>query len=405
MGVFFGCNPAIEKPLDPISMIEAPRFYHKIEYGMLVNNLFNERHKVKKKQQFADLLKGYFVSPKAWMQLNSISKKQFDFKRVVAGRPYSLFIRPDSVCSLQALVYERSLAEYVVFHFGDSLRLEHCTKEIVTSEKSISGVIENNLSEVINAQGISHELTNKLVDILGWQIDFYRLQQGDHFKIAFQEKSVDGKAFGIGEILAIYFNQSGKEIWAVPFDQGEGADYFDLSGNSIRRAFLKYPIEFTHISSRYSLNRFHPVLKVNRPHFGTDLAAASGTPIRSVGDGVIVEAGYNSGSGNYVKVKHNGTYTTGYLHMSRIGAGIRPGATVKQAQVIGFVGSTGWATGPHLCYRFWKNGVQVDALKVVIPPAKPVRKESLMNFECAMIESVKKINAMSNQNQNVVAIR
>jgi murein DD-endopeptidase MepM/ murein hydrolase activator NlpD len=341
-------------------------------YGILANNLFTESHRVTRNQQFADLLQGYKISSRAWQDLNSVSRNLFDFRKVRVGQPYSLFIQPDSVCSLKTLVYEMNQTDFVLFHFEDSLRIEYCSKEVHVEDRTVTGVIESTLSEAISDQGISHTLTNKLVDIMGWQIDFYRLQKKDSFKIVYQQSTVDGTPVNIENIIGIYFYHAARDYWAVPFDQGEGIDYFDLKGNSIRRAFLKYPIEFTHISSRYSLNRFHPVLKVNRPHLGTDLSAATGTPIRSVGDGTIVEAGYNGGSGNYVKVRHNGTYTTGYLHMSKIGQGIRSGVSVKQGQVIGYVGSTGWATGPHLCYRFWKNGIQVVGLKVEIPPAIPV---------------------------------
>ncbi len=400
-----GCTKSNE-PTDQSDEVKSTESFNpQIQYGILVNNLFIEHYQVKKNQQFADLLHGNKVSQAAWMQLNTLPRKQFDFRRVVAGKPYTLLLRPDSVCSLKALVYEMSMEDYVIFHFSDSLRLEFCQKEITTAERTVSGVIENNLSETISRLGISHVLTNRVVDILGWQIDFYRLQKGDELKIVYEEKLVDGKAFAIGAISGIYFKHADKDYWALPFDQGEGTDYFDRAGNSIRRALLKYPIEFTHISSRYSMNRFHPVLKENRPHLGTDLSAAMGTPIRSVGEGTIVEAGYNAGNGNYVKVRHNATYSTGYLHMSRISNGIRVGVLVSQAQVIGFVGSTGWATGPHLCYRFWKNGVQVDALRVVIPPAKPVKKEMLANYECAITETVNKINNISKPSQSVVASR
>lgn len=403
--LLLSCAPP-NKPTEPIIIQTVlPVFNPEVQYSMLVNNLFTEQHRVKRNQQFADLLHGYKISQPSWQQLNSLTKKQFDFRKVVAGNPYALFIRPDSACSLQALVYEMNPVEYVIFHFNDSLRLEFCQKEVTITEKIVAGIIENNLSETISSQGISHDLTNRFVDILGWQIDFYHLQKGDHFKIVYQEKSVEGKPMGIASIAGIYFRHLDKDFWAVPFDQGEGTDYFDLSGQSIRRAFLKYPIEFTHISSRYTLKRFHPVLKVNRPHFGTDLAAATGTPIRSVGDGVVVQAGYNGGSGNFVKIRHNNTYTTGYLHMSRIGAGMRAGVSVKQGQVIGFVGSTGWATGPHLCYRFWKNGIQVDALKVVIPPAKPVRKERMANFECALEETMNRLNLVRNSFHEALAAR
>jgi murein DD-endopeptidase MepM/ murein hydrolase activator NlpD len=397
------CTDPQEHPAESIVKIEPDVFTPNVQYNMLVNDLIIEHYKVKPKQQFSDLLHGYKISQAAWVQLNSLTKKEFDFRKVVAGNPYLLLIRPDSVCSLQSLIYHLTSSEYVVFHFNDSLRLDYCQKEISLSERTVTGTIENNLSEAISSQGISHELTNRMVDILGWQIDFYHLQKADHFKIIYQEKSIDNKPIGIGRILGICFNHANKVFWAVPFDQGDGLDYFDLSGNSIRRAFLRYPIEFTHISSRYSMNRFHPVLKVNRPHLGTDLAAATGTPIRSVGGGVVAEAGYNAGSGNYVKVRHNNTYTTGYLHMSKIGSGIRKGVTVNQAQVIGYVGSTGWATGPHLCYRFWKNGVQVDALRVVIPPAKPIKKESANNFECALREALGRLEFQPNLLQHALA--
>ncbi|HEX6890436.1 MAG TPA: M23 family metallopeptidase, partial [Chryseolinea sp.] len=177
-------------------------------------------------------------------------------------------------------------------------------------------------------------------------------------------------------------------------DQGEGIDYFDDEGKSLRKALLKYPIEFTRISSRYTMNRFHPVQKRWKAHLGTDFAAPTGTPIRSVGDGIIDEAQYKSNNGNYVKIRHNGTYTTQYLHMSRIAEGVRAGTRVKQGQTIGYVGSTGLATGPHLCYRFWKNGVQVDALRVELPPSQPVKKDQMEAFDKVKQELTKKLDAI-----------
>ena len=228
---------------------------------------------------------------------------------------------------------------------------------------------------------ISNDLTNKFVDIFAWIVDFQRLQKGDQFKLIYEENLVDEVPIGIGRILGVYFEHSNNGYYAFPFDQGDGEDYFDENGNSLRKALLKYPIEFTRISSRYSKSRFHPVVKVFRPHLGTDFAAPTGTPIRSVGDGIIEEAQYKTNNGNYVKVRHNGTYTTGYLHMSKIASGITVGARVRQGQTIGYVGSTGLATGPHLCYRFWKNGVQVDALLVELPPSMPVKTEAFPAFE------------------------
>jgi murein DD-endopeptidase MepM/ murein hydrolase activator NlpD len=249
---------------------------------------------------------------------------------------------------------------------------------------------------------ISNELTNKFVDIFGWQVDFQHLQKGDRFKLIYEENSVEGQPFSIGKILGIYFEHFGHGYYAFPFDQGEGVDYFDEEGKSLRKALLKYPIEFTRISSRYSFNRFHPVAKVFRAHLGTDFAAATGTPIRSVGDGVVLEAQYTANNGNYVKIRHNSTYTTGYLHMSKIASGIYAGSHVKQGQTIGFVGSTGLATGPHLCYRFWRNGVQVDALRVELPPSKPMDKKNWKQFDEVMVLTTLKLQSIPFENEPVI---
>jgi len=199
---------------------------------------------------------------------------------------------------------------------------------------------------------------------------------------------------GIKQINGIYFEHFGSPYYAFPFDQGDGVDYFDDQGRSTRKALLKYPIEFTRISSRYTMSRFHPVQKRWKAHLGTDFAAPVGTPIRTVGDGVVEEAQYKSNNGNYVKVRHNGTYTTQYLHMSRIADGVRAGTRVRQGQTIGYVGSTGLATGPHLCYRFWRNGVQVDALRVELPPSEPVKKDHVADFNTVKDNLIKKLEAI-----------
>lgn len=357
--------------------VEKPIF----KYGMLVNGLEVKEGNVKKDQLFAELLEGNFISPPILQQLNLLPKKIFDFRKIAATKKYALISTQDSLKSAVAFVYEPSPVEYVVLHLKDSLWVEAHQREITTEQKTITGTIASSLSETIESLNISNELTNKFVDVFGWQVDFQHLQKGDRFKLIYEENSVEGQPFGIGKILGIYFEHFNNGYYAFPFDQGEGIDYFDEEGNSLRKALLKYPIEFTRISSRYSLSRFHPVVKVFRAHLGTDFAAATGTPIRTVGDGIVLEAQYTANNGNYVKIRHNGTYTTGYLHMSKIASGIVPGARVKQGQTIGYVGSTGLATGPHLCYRFWRNGVQVDALRVELPPSRPVDKKYWTEFE------------------------
>ncbi len=360
-------------------------------YGMVVNNLHVVEDEVKRNQRFTDLLSGYSVPLPIMQQLNLLPRSVYDFRKIAAHKKYTLLVENDSVKTIRALVYEPNAVDYVVFHLKDSLLVESCQRSVDTLQRQISGRIESTLSQTIEALNISNDLTNKFVDIFAWQVDFQRLQKGDQFKMIYEENLVDEVPIGIGRILGVYFEHSNNGYYAFPFDQGDGADYFDEKGNSLRKALLKYPIEFTRISSRYSKNRFHPVVKVFRPHLGTDFAAPTGTPIRSVGDGIIEEAQYKTNNGNYVKVRHNGTYTTGYLHMSKIASGIKAGTRVRQGETIGYVGSTGLATGPHLCYRFWKNGVQVDALKIELPPSQPVKSEYFPAYENAKDAIIKRL--------------
>jgi murein DD-endopeptidase MepM/ murein hydrolase activator NlpD len=371
-------------------IVESPRFL----YGMMINDKEVSESKIKRDQNFVDLLKGYFVDSKVIQQLNTLPKKLFDFRRVTAGNKYTIVAETDSVKSAKAIIYEANPINYYVFHLKDTLIIESCEREVTQVEKTIAGEITSSLYETIDELGISPELTNKFVDVFGWQVDFQRLQKGDKFKLIYEEKQVEGKTYAIGSILGIYFEHSGSPYYAIPFDQGDGIDYFDAQGKSLRKALLKYPIEFTRISSRYNLNRFHPVAKVFRAHLGTDFAAPTGTPIRSVGDGTVLEAQYKGGNGNYVKVRHNATYTTAYLHMSRIASGMTPGVRVRQGQTIGYVGSTGLATGPHVCYRFWREGVQVDALKIELPPSMPVRKEQSQAFSKIKQPLIQRLNAI-----------
>jgi len=350
-------------------------------YGMVVNDLHVVEDQVKKNQMLVDLFQGTYVPEKILRQINLISRSKFDFRKISAGKKYTLLVKHDSLRTLRAFIYEPNPIDYVIFHMEDSLLIEPCQREVTVLNKNIAGIVRSSLSETIEELGISHELTNKFVDIFAWQVDFQRLQRGDKFKLMYEENQVEGKPISIGKIKAIYFEHFGNDYYAYPFDQGDGEDYFDEKGNSLRKALLKYPIEFTRISSRYSNNRFHPVAKVFRAHRGTDFAAPTGTPIRTVGDGIVEEAQYKANNGNYVKIRHNATYTTQYLHMSKIATGIRAGMKVRQGETIGYVGSTGLATGPHLCYRFWRNGVQVDALKVELPPSTPVKNENKNAFD------------------------
>ncbi len=363
-------------------------------YGFNIDHHVVIEEKIKKNEFLADILLAYNVPVKLINQLAGIPRNVFDVRKIAANKKYTLICSPDSLKTARAFVYEPNAIDYIVFTFTDSLRVNVCQRDVTVEERSISGIIQSSLSQTINEMGISHELTNKFVDIFAWQVDFARLQKGDVFKLMYEEVQVEGRPIGVRNINGIYFEHFGSGYYAVPFDQGNGLDYFDEEGKSLRKALLKYPIEFTRISSRYSGNRFHPVQKVFKAHLGTDFAAPTGTPIRSVGDGLVEEAQYKSNNGNYVKIRHNSTYTTQYLHMSRIEGGVRAGTRVRQGQIIGYVGSTGLATGPHLCYRFWKNGVQVDALRVDLPPSEPITEQYKEAYEQTKIAVMLRLDAI-----------
>jgi murein DD-endopeptidase MepM/ murein hydrolase activator NlpD len=239
-------------------------------------------------------------------------------------------------------------------------------------------------------------LALELADIYAWSIDFYQIQKGDQFKVYFSEKYVEDEYVGIDSIYAAIFTHRNVEFSAILFEQDGLTSYFDELGNSLQKAFLQTPVKFSRISSRYTKKRFHPVLKRNKAHLGTDYAAPTGTPIYTTGDGVITHASYTSGNGNYVKIRHNTVYTTQYLHMSKFAAGTKAGKAVKQGTVIGYVGSTGLATGPHVCYRFWKNGNQVDPYKEKIPPSFPVKEENKPVFEKKKNEVLQHLRSADN---------
>jgi murein DD-endopeptidase MepM/ murein hydrolase activator NlpD len=352
---------------------------------------------VKPRQNLSEILLPFNIGMATISELASNSRKIFDVRKINAHKKITLFCEKDSARTARYLVYEPSLTEYVIFSLKDSLQASLHEKQIEVKEKTIYGSIQSSLAQTVAEAGASPALTSLLVDVFAWQIDFFRIQKEDWFKVIYEEKYVDGEAVGVGKILAVQFGHGGHEFKAFYFDQGNGVDYFDEEGNSLRKAFLKAPLKYSRISSRYTMKRFHPVQKRWKAHLGTDYAAPKGTPIHSVGDGVIVEAGYHRGNGNYVKVKHNGTYTTQYLHMSRIAKGIKKGTRVQQGQTIGFVGSTGLATGPHLCFRFWKNGKQVDALKVEIPPSEPIDPANHEPFQALKDKYTQRLAAVSIQ--------
>ncbi len=278
------------------------------------------------------------------------------------------------------LIFEPNVFEYVVFNLTNEMSVQRVEREVETETRSVDGVIESSLWKTLMAQGINFEAAAKMEDALQWSVDFSHAQAGDEFKMIYEEKLIHGKSVGAGQVFAAYYRSGNNETYSFWFDNGEYKGYYDLDGRTAKKGFLKAPVKFTRISSNYNSRRLHPILKSVRPHLGTDYAAPHGTPIIAVGDGTVIEAAYTSGNGRYVKIKHDGTYQTQYLHMSRFAKGIRKGAHVAQGEVIGYVGSTGLATGPHVCFRFWKDGKQVNHLKLILTKAKPLTDSVLQEF-------------------------
>ena len=305
----------------------------------------------------------------------------FDVRKIRSGNNYMLFCKKDSTARASYLVYEHDPTTCYVFSFNDSLNITPYRKEIKRVIKYASATIETSLWDAMLAGGMQPSLVSGLSDIFAWSIDFFGLQKGDSFKVIYEEMSIDDKPLGIGKIYGAQFSGSGSLIYAIPFIQDGKESFFDGEGNSLRKAFLKAPLQYSRVSSRFSASRLHPILRIRRPHYGVDYAAPVGTPVHSIGDGRVTRTSYEGGSGRMVKIVHNSVYSTAYLHLSRFGAGIVPGAIVRQGDIIGYVGTSGLSTGPHLDFRFYMNGSPVDPLKVEAPPVEPVSEANKEKFE------------------------
>jgi len=305
----------------------------------------------------------------------------FDVRKIRSGNSYTLFCKKDSTARAGYLVYEHDPTTCYVFSFNDSLNITPYRKEIKRVIKYASATIETSLWDAMLNGGLHPSIVVGLSDIFAWSVDFFGLQKGDSFKVVYEEMSIDEKPLGVGKIYGAQFSGSGTTIYAIPFIQDGKESYFDGEGNSLRKAFLKAPLQFSRVSSRFSSGRFHPILRIRRPHHGVDYAAPVGTPVHAIGDGRVTQTSYEGGSGRMVRIVHNSVYSTAYLHLSRFGAGIAPGVYIKQGDIIGYVGSSGLSTGPHLDFRFYMNGSPVDPLKVEAPPVEPVSESNKIKFE------------------------
>ncbi|MFM2230090.1 MAG: hypothetical protein RL607_1348 [Bacteroidota bacterium] len=297
-------------------------------------------------------------------------------------RPYICLRSKDKFHKLQYLIYQPNRIDYYLVDLTDSIVGHKKSRPLTFKTKTIAGELDGSLSSTLRSMKVDPSLSNKLLKVYAWSIDFFKLKKGDKFAVSFTERYINDTIFdGVDSLRCAFFEYKGSKIYAFPFQQDRKGriDYYDENGKALKNFFLKAPLKYIHITSRFSRSRFHPVQLRWKAHNGTDYAAPTGTPIMTTATGVVEQAGYTAGNGNFVKVKHDRTYSTQYLHMSRIL--VRRGQHVKQGDVIGKVGSTGLATGPHVCYRFWKNGVQVDPLRISLPNAQPMEGRNLPRFK------------------------
>lgn len=398
--ILFSCKNDSKNDLEVIE-IEEPKIIE--EFGFLLNDFNVTRDTIQSGETFGFLMDKQGVAAAQVFSIANKVKDTIDVARLRAGRPYTILKSKDTTHTAQVFIYQPTRIDYVVIHLSDSIYSYRGKLPISTKRKVASGVISSSLSQAMVDEGLSQALVHELSSVYQWTVDFFKLQKGDNFKIIYNENYINDTIYaGIESVEATLLNHHGRPYYGFKFmtDSVQGvSNYYDEKANTLRNFFLKAPLNYSRISSRFSPSRLHPVTRQRRPHLGTDYAAPHGTPIVSTANGVVERSGYNGGNGNYVKVKHNNTYSTQYLHMSK--RAVKVGERVKQGDVIGYVGSTGLATGPHVCYRFWYNGKQVDPFAIKLPAAEPI-KEELKDSYFKFIESLKEeIDAIAEKNISI----
>lgn len=372
-------QPLVEDITDElVDTTESKQLHYK--YGIPVDDFTEVKGKVGRGQTLSAILDKYGIKPGMVYDIVQKSKKVFDVRKINRGNAYSVLMSKDSIPKPEFFIYENNSFEYIVFDLQDTIGVYKGERPIEKVSRVISGTIESSLWNALVNNGASPLVSDELSHIYQWTIDFFGIAKGDSFKVLYDEETVNGKTIDI-IVKAAVFNHMGKDHYAFPFEQDGKLSYFDENGENLQKSFLKAPLKFSRISSRFSGRRFHPVLKRYRAHHGIDYAAPTGTPVRSVGDGKIIKRGYQKrGGGRYLKVRHNSVYTTVYMHFSRFAPNMRPGKIVRQGQIIGYVGASGLATGPHLDYRVYKNGYPINPLRMKSPSKSPIKTENKESF-------------------------
>jgi murein DD-endopeptidase MepM/ murein hydrolase activator NlpD len=372
---------SLNSPRPEISESIIPACPQHIEYGINCDSLSIERGIVRKNQSLSEILSVYDIGSEIIHQIASMSRPVFDVRKMKVGNPYTVLLTKDTVPEIAYFIYEEDDVSYITYQLKDQLKVEKGAKPLTRDTCTITGSIQSSLWNSLIENGGDPALAAEMSEVYAWTIDFFGIQKGDFYKVVYEDLKVEGKSIGVGKVLAACFNHMGTDLYAFRFTSGGETGYYDDKGQNLQRAFLKAPLKFKRISSKFSHGRMHPILKIRRPHLGVDYAADYGTPVQTIGDGTVIEKGWNKGGGgNYIKVKHNGAYTTLYMHLAGFAKGISTGSRVKQGDVIGYVGSTGLSTGPHLDFRVFLNGSAIDPLKMESPPSEPVASQYMEQF-------------------------
>ena len=365
-----------------------------ILFGINADDYCIERKEVASGESWSKILGSYGIGIQKLLHLDQLTKEICPLRTIRAGSHYTTFTRQDSTAvHLDHLVYEKSLIDYVVFSFvGDSVAVREGQREVEIKRRKSTATINTSLWGAIMEAQLPYSLASEMEDIYQWTVDFFAIQQGDSFTVIYDEKFLDTLSVGVGRVWGAKFTHRGKDIYAIPFEQGGKLQYWEEDGGSLRKQLLKAPLKFTRISSKFSNARRHPVTKKVRPHHGVDYAAPMGTPVRAVADGVVTIKTRKKADGNILKIKHPGNLSSGYLHLQKFAKGINVGTRVSQGQVIGYVGSTGYSTGPHLDFRLWKGSTPINPLNVPQKPAEPIASSNREKFEQIKVRVMAELN-------------
>jgi len=395
--IVFSCGgPKKEEDIKPVVVVKEPV----VKYGFPVDSFVIVNGTVGSGEFLSTILNRFGVGLGTIDTIARKSVRVFDVRKIREGNNYTIFQSLDSLHKTKYFVYENSPINYTVYELFDSLKVYAGEKEVNYQVKTAQGIIESSLWNTMKANGIDPQLALNLSDVYAWTIDFFGLQKGDRFRLIYDEIFVDSVSIGINNIYAAQFDHYGKEIYAFRFNPNDTIGYYNEKGENLQKEFLKAPLKFSRISSGFSGGRMHPVLRIVRPHHGVDYAAPKGTPVMSIGEGTVISKGWAGGGGNAVKVRHNSVYTTQYMHLSGYADGIYQGARVRQGQVIGFVGSTGLSTGPHLDFRVYKGGSAINPLTLESPPAKPVDPKYMQQYTMLKDSLLKDLQKIEWKNLN-----